>query len=71
MISNNNILPLHRDQIEVSLQGGLYKINKDDYNDRQTHLSLYLHYLVAAMLVANAYNVSLFLPHKVTPQTCS
>lgn len=66
MLANNNELPPPSLQIELQLDGALYRMDRTEYNDRHTVLSLWAVYLITLMLLANAYNVFLLLPNQVS-----
>jgi hypothetical protein len=70
MLANNNELPAPSRQIELQLDGALYRMDRKNYNDRHTVLSLGTIYLITLMLLANAYNIALLLPNKVLPHPC-
>lgn len=65
MLANNNELPAPSRQIELELDGALYRMDRVEYNDRHMILSLGTVYLITLMLLANAYNLAFLLPNKV------
>ncbi len=65
MLANNNELGIASRHIEIQLDGAHYRMDREDYNDRHSTISLGIFYLVTLMLIANAYNVTFLFPNKV------
>lgn len=70
MLANNNELRAPSRQIEIQLDGALYRMDRVEYNDRHMALSLGTVYLITLMLLANAYNFAILLPNKVLSLPC-